>query len=327
MEVIHSNISFSIQRPPRREPNSDAKRANCKASTCLSESNHVRQSSHATYSVRKGRSILEAKGQIQITDFSSEDGCCLRGILSALVPSCQDSGEPQMKLICDNQLPPGHLPRCAACPVFFQCDGRCNPRIPGLPISNPCSIRSEWRRRVQACLNEPAKPIQAAGPQPAALRCSTPKTGSRVPQKDKSSIQDSSTSGCTWARPNHAHHHCSHTTTPPAQVSEPAKGGPAPCCPHGVVRPPPRPSGPCLHRHSCCRSIESFLKLVAVGRQISLKPYWVAGLQKFSLCRRHWCGSFRLPLQLGFAVSSTLAGGAAYLHCQASALLRTIFLL
>merc|ERR1739848_596566 len=44
--------------------------------------------------VDKGKSIAEAKGQIQVTDFSSED-------ISA----------PQMKLICDNQLPPGGSPQ------------------------------------------------------------------------------------------------------------------------------------------------------------------------------------------------------------------------
>ncbi|CAE7629298.1 unnamed protein product [Symbiodinium sp. CCMP2592] len=49
--------------------------------------------------IEKGRSILEAKGQIQVTDFSSED-----------------SGAPQMKLICDNQLPPGATPAFQACP-------------------------------------------------------------------------------------------------------------------------------------------------------------------------------------------------------------------
>ncbi|CAK9017852.1 unnamed protein product [Durusdinium trenchii] len=43
--------------------------------------------------IENGKSMLEAKGQIQVTDFSSED-----------------SSEPQMKLICDNQLPPGATP-------------------------------------------------------------------------------------------------------------------------------------------------------------------------------------------------------------------------
>mmetsp|Transcript_12868 Transcript_12868/g.14556 ORF Transcript_12868/g.14556 Transcript_12868/m.14556 type:complete len:96 (+) Transcript_12868:251-538(+) len=43
--------------------------------------------------VDSGKAIVEVKGQIQVTDFSSED------ITS-----------PQMKLICDNQLPPGATP-------------------------------------------------------------------------------------------------------------------------------------------------------------------------------------------------------------------------
>merc|ERR1719291_1625652 len=43
--------------------------------------------------VDNGKSIAEAKGQIQVTDFSSED-----------------IESPQMKLICDNQLPPGATP-------------------------------------------------------------------------------------------------------------------------------------------------------------------------------------------------------------------------
>merc|ERR1712032_1232018 len=43
--------------------------------------------------IDKGKSLAEAKGQIQVTSFSSED------IL-----------EPQMKLICDNQMPPGATP-------------------------------------------------------------------------------------------------------------------------------------------------------------------------------------------------------------------------
>mmetsp|Transcript_91060 Transcript_91060/g.253542 ORF Transcript_91060/g.253542 Transcript_91060/m.253542 type:complete len:154 (-) Transcript_91060:118-579(-) len=43
--------------------------------------------------VDNGKSIVDVKGQIQVTDFSSED------ITS-----------PQMKLICDNQLPPGATP-------------------------------------------------------------------------------------------------------------------------------------------------------------------------------------------------------------------------
>ncbi|CAJ1390033.1 unnamed protein product [Effrenium voratum] len=43
--------------------------------------------------IERGKSILEAKGQIQVTDFSSED-----------------SSEPQMKLVCDNQMPPGATP-------------------------------------------------------------------------------------------------------------------------------------------------------------------------------------------------------------------------
>mmetsp|Transcript_32916 Transcript_32916/g.94542 ORF Transcript_32916/g.94542 Transcript_32916/m.94542 type:complete len:154 (+) Transcript_32916:46-507(+) len=43
--------------------------------------------------VDNGKSILEAKGQIQVTEFSSED-----------------ISSPQMKLICDNQLPPGATP-------------------------------------------------------------------------------------------------------------------------------------------------------------------------------------------------------------------------
>merc|ERR1712224_799536 len=43
--------------------------------------------------VDKGKSIAEAKGQITVTDFSSED-----------------IESPQMKLICDNQLPPEATP-------------------------------------------------------------------------------------------------------------------------------------------------------------------------------------------------------------------------
>lgn len=43
--------------------------------------------------VDNGKSFAEVKGQIQVTDFSSED---IRA--------------PQMKLICDNQLPPGATP-------------------------------------------------------------------------------------------------------------------------------------------------------------------------------------------------------------------------
>mmetsp|Transcript_23332 Transcript_23332/g.60555 ORF Transcript_23332/g.60555 Transcript_23332/m.60555 type:complete len:154 (+) Transcript_23332:2-463(+) len=43
--------------------------------------------------VDNGKSIAEAKGQIQVTEFSSED-----------------IESPQMKLICDNQLPPGATP-------------------------------------------------------------------------------------------------------------------------------------------------------------------------------------------------------------------------
>eukprot|EP00929_Paragymnodinium_shiwhaense_P110576 TRINITY_DN77715_c0_g1_i1.p3 TRINITY_DN77715_c0_g1~~TRINITY_DN77715_c0_g1_i1.p3 ORF type:complete len:154 (-),score=50.13 TRINITY_DN77715_c0_g1_i1:154-615(-) len=43
--------------------------------------------------VDKGKSIVEAKGQVQVTEFCSED-------IKA----------PQMKLICDNQLPPGATP-------------------------------------------------------------------------------------------------------------------------------------------------------------------------------------------------------------------------
>eukprot|EP00931_Biecheleriopsis_adriatica_P051323 TRINITY_DN29756_c0_g1_i1.p2 TRINITY_DN29756_c0_g1~~TRINITY_DN29756_c0_g1_i1.p2 ORF type:complete len:175 (+),score=39.54 TRINITY_DN29756_c0_g1_i1:69-527(+) len=43
--------------------------------------------------IEKGKSIMEVKGQIQVTDFSSED-----------------SSEPQMRLTCDNALPPGATP-------------------------------------------------------------------------------------------------------------------------------------------------------------------------------------------------------------------------
>eukprot|EP00930_Biecheleria_cincta_P015842 TRINITY_DN13073_c0_g1_i3.p3 TRINITY_DN13073_c0_g1~~TRINITY_DN13073_c0_g1_i3.p3 ORF type:complete len:119 (-),score=34.72 TRINITY_DN13073_c0_g1_i3:296-652(-) len=43
--------------------------------------------------IENGKSLLEVKGQIQVTDFSSED-----------------SSAPQMKLICDNQLPAGATP-------------------------------------------------------------------------------------------------------------------------------------------------------------------------------------------------------------------------
>ncbi|CAK0839045.1 unnamed protein product [Prorocentrum cordatum] len=43
--------------------------------------------------VDRGKSFAEAKGQIQVTEFSSED-----------------TAAPQMKLICDNQLPPGATP-------------------------------------------------------------------------------------------------------------------------------------------------------------------------------------------------------------------------
>uniref|UniRef100_A0A7S1S3E1 Activator of Hsp90 ATPase AHSA1-like N-terminal domain-containing protein n=1 Tax=Alexandrium catenella TaxID=2925 RepID=A0A7S1S3E1_ALECA len=43
--------------------------------------------------VDHGKSIVEVKGQIHVTDFSSED-----------------ISSPQMKLICDNQLPPGATP-------------------------------------------------------------------------------------------------------------------------------------------------------------------------------------------------------------------------
>mmetsp|Transcript_80034 Transcript_80034/g.179088 ORF Transcript_80034/g.179088 Transcript_80034/m.179088 type:complete len:154 (-) Transcript_80034:139-600(-) len=43
--------------------------------------------------VDNGKSIVEVKGQIHVTDFSSED-----------------IASPQMKLICDNQLPPGATP-------------------------------------------------------------------------------------------------------------------------------------------------------------------------------------------------------------------------
>mmetsp|Transcript_111078 Transcript_111078/g.337621 ORF Transcript_111078/g.337621 Transcript_111078/m.337621 type:complete len:154 (-) Transcript_111078:297-758(-) len=43
--------------------------------------------------VDNGKSIAEVKGQVQVTDFNSED-------ISA----------PQMRLICDNQLPPGASP-------------------------------------------------------------------------------------------------------------------------------------------------------------------------------------------------------------------------
>eukprot|EP00747_Dinoflagellata_sp_TGD_P166708 gnl/TRDRNA2_/TRDRNA2_189917_c0_seq1.p1 gnl/TRDRNA2_/TRDRNA2_189917_c0~~gnl/TRDRNA2_/TRDRNA2_189917_c0_seq1.p1 ORF type:complete len:163 (-),score=49.73 gnl/TRDRNA2_/TRDRNA2_189917_c0_seq1:64-552(-) len=43
--------------------------------------------------VDNGKSILETKGQIHVTDFGSED-----------------SGSPQMKLTCDQNLPPGATP-------------------------------------------------------------------------------------------------------------------------------------------------------------------------------------------------------------------------
>merc|ERR1711874_831261 len=49
-----------------------------------------------TQPVDNGKSMAEAKGQITVTDFSSED-------ISA----------PQMRLICDNQLPPGATPAFA----------------------------------------------------------------------------------------------------------------------------------------------------------------------------------------------------------------------
>mmetsp|Transcript_129257 Transcript_129257/g.258106 ORF Transcript_129257/g.258106 Transcript_129257/m.258106 type:complete len:155 (-) Transcript_129257:46-510(-) len=40
--------------------------------------------------VDSGKSIVEAKGQVEVTEFSSED-----------------ISSPQMRLVCDNQLPPG----------------------------------------------------------------------------------------------------------------------------------------------------------------------------------------------------------------------------
>eukprot|EP00933_Yihiella_yeosuensis_P015327 TRINITY_DN13404_c1_g1_i1.p1 TRINITY_DN13404_c1_g1~~TRINITY_DN13404_c1_g1_i1.p1 ORF type:complete len:153 (-),score=35.93 TRINITY_DN13404_c1_g1_i1:400-858(-) len=43
--------------------------------------------------IDKGKSMIEIKGQVQVTDFSSED-----------------INAPQMKLVCDNQLPPGASP-------------------------------------------------------------------------------------------------------------------------------------------------------------------------------------------------------------------------
>mmetsp|Transcript_36126 Transcript_36126/g.54495 ORF Transcript_36126/g.54495 Transcript_36126/m.54495 type:complete len:153 (-) Transcript_36126:21-479(-) len=43
--------------------------------------------------VENGKSFVEAKGQIQVTEFSSED-----------------IESPQMKLICDNTMPPGATP-------------------------------------------------------------------------------------------------------------------------------------------------------------------------------------------------------------------------
>lgn len=43
--------------------------------------------------VDRGRSVVEAKGQIQVTDFNYED-----------------REEPQMKLVCDNRLPAGATP-------------------------------------------------------------------------------------------------------------------------------------------------------------------------------------------------------------------------
>ncbi|CAK9036490.1 unnamed protein product [Durusdinium trenchii] len=58
--------------------------------------------------IENGKSMLEAKGQIQVTDFSSED-----------------SSEPQMKLICDNQLPPDSHGQAQWCSEIAWQDGGC----------------------------------------------------------------------------------------------------------------------------------------------------------------------------------------------------------